>query len=226
MARNVNLHSHPSRVEHWRHVAEIVAFAAAATWAIYIFVYQERIKPATATPQLQSTFGVESHRLNAGRTYVKIHLEMKNIGESLASVGLVNVNVYGVSYGAKVAAFSNLSTQGIIQTGYALPPAPDRFLSSFTNRWHAFGTDKTLILRPGTTFDESFDFALPAHSVDSLKLRYVICWTLPTQRTWKTPFVHNADGSYVYDAGSLYRTDQDVLTCHGNRRGEPYPLTS
>ena len=32
---------------------------------------------------------------------------MKSIGESLASVGLVNV--FGVSYGANVAAYSNLS---------------------------------------------------------------------------------------------------------------------
>ena len=33
-----------------RHVVEAVAIVGAALWAFYVFVYQERIKPASATP--------------------------------------------------------------------------------------------------------------------------------------------------------------------------------
>jgi len=121
-------------IEDWRHLVEIVAFIAAACWAIYVFVYQERIKPESSPPRVHPIFFVEKHALRGARTYVKVHLELKNFGESVASIGVVNVNVYGVTYSSKVSAYtvaprapSDISTGG--DRGRARLSASTRALS-------------------------------------------------------------------------------------------------
>jgi hypothetical protein len=101
MGRDLHVHSHPSPVEHWRHLVEIVALAAAAVWALYIFVYQERIKPASAPPEVQTIISVDHTTIGSGKELVKVSARMKNAGEApFAMVGMV-VNVYGIRYGTQ-----------------------------------------------------------------------------------------------------------------------------
>jgi len=59
MGRELHVHSHPSRVEHWRHLVEIAALTVAAIWGFYVFVYQERIKPASEPAELQALVSLD-----------------------------------------------------------------------------------------------------------------------------------------------------------------------
>ena len=233
MGRNVHLHSHPSRVEHWRHVVEIAAFIAAACWALYVFVYQERIKPESSPPRLHATFAIEQHQLRGARTFVKVNLELKNFGESVASLGVVNVNVYGVTYASKISAYTVApapapsAVPGPIQLGHALAPGPERFLDTFTNVYGSFGAGKKFLnIGPNGSGDESFAFAVPAGNVDALLIRYKICWSHPTDHVFHEPLAQSPDGAYNFVSPTLL---SDVnrkagLLCETNFRGLPFAL--
>ena len=155
-------------IEDWRHLVEIVAFIAAACWAIYVFVYQERIKPESSPPRVHPIFFVEKHALRGARTYVKVHLELKNFGESVASIGVVNVNVYGVTYSSKVSAYTVAPAPhptlvpAAIEVGRGLAPRPARFLSDFTNVYRSFSGAgrKVALINPNGSADQSFAFAI------------------------------------------------------------------
>lgn len=81
-----------------------------------------------------------------------------------------------------------------------------------------------LTIDPGNRFDESFASAIPETSVDSLKIRYTVCWKHPTDRQWNRPLVHRADGSYGFaDVAKNFRGSPGLF-CTFNRRGEPFAL--
>ena len=88
----------PSLVEHWRHLVEIVALLTAAVWAFYVFVYQERIKPAAEPPRLQMSTNVSREALHGGKELVTINVTLKNTGSNDVAIGAVLVNAYGLRY--------------------------------------------------------------------------------------------------------------------------------
>lgn len=127
--RDVHLHSHPSCVEHWRHVVEIVAFAMAAVWALYVFVYQERIKPEAGTPHIAPIVTIEKQPIGNGLTYVKIGLPLKNDRDSSASVAGIIVNTYGVHHNTKVTKnFLEPPASGITIATASVVPEPERLI--------------------------------------------------------------------------------------------------
>ncbi|MBV9262683.1 MAG: hypothetical protein JO324_00065, partial [Candidatus Eremiobacteraeota bacterium] len=50
MSRELRVHSVPTKAEQIRIVVEIVAIVAAGIWALYTFVYEQRIKPLAEAP--------------------------------------------------------------------------------------------------------------------------------------------------------------------------------
>ena len=225
VGRDVHLHNHPSRVEHWRHVIEIAAFIIAASWAVYIFIYQERIKPETVPPHFQATVFVEDHPLSDGRLFVKVRMHIKNDRESTASFAGLYINSYGERYGSKAAPYLNRPASGIIESGDALVPEPEHLVSAFVNEWHSFGTDKTFNLPPGGTFEESVGFAIERKLYDTVKVRWRICWSHPTTLVLDPGLQRLADGSYSFEkTRKIDYARLPGLDCVGQRRGDPFPL--
>ncbi len=87
MGRELHVHSHPSRVEHWRHLIEIAALCIAAIWGFYVFVYQERIKPAGAPVELQTMVTLEHTTLRSNKEFIKVGVRMRNIGSTPLELG-------------------------------------------------------------------------------------------------------------------------------------------
>ena len=79
-----------------RDVVEIVAIAAAGIWALYVFVYEQRIKPAGEPPAVLLTGSM--HKLGQHKGLVQIgysgtvqnigHADVHLIGEGFVAVGL------------------------------------------------------------------------------------------------------------------------------------------
>ncbi len=91
-----------SRVEHWRIGFEIAALIVAAAWGLYVFVYQERIKPAYAPAQLELNTFV-SHTLTAsGQEFVSIDANLKNIGTAEVRLVGISVSAYGLRFDKSV----------------------------------------------------------------------------------------------------------------------------
>ena len=98
MGRDLHVHTHPSSVEHWRHLIEIVALLIAAVWGFYVFVYQERIKPESEPPKLLTTSEVNHWPLTANNELVKTAITLKNNGDVPLRLGFFAVNIYGNKY--------------------------------------------------------------------------------------------------------------------------------
>lgn len=221
--RDVHLHSHPSRVEHWRHIVEIIAFVGAAIWAIYVFVYQERIKPETSPTRIAPTFTVDNRPLRNGRTFVRVRLDLKNIGESTAALAGIIVNVYGVRYGSNTETTLEKPADGIAIAANSITKEPERFIESFTNRWHGFGIDKYARIAPGLSIDQTLSFAVPSKAFDVVLLRWRLCWTHDAEKIYPIKLIRTSDGSFDFDA-----TPQEIrrtsLHCDYQKVSQAYPI--
>jgi hypothetical protein len=222
MQQDVNFHSHPSRVEHWRHVIEIAAIVVAAAWAFYVFVYQERIKPATAEPQLLHSIAVEHYALEGGKELVKVAVEFKNVGISDVQPDGVIVNVYGIHYGSRAARQIEQPLGGIDKTSFGLIASRPVPLYSFFDEWSSMGGDKPrrIVITPGLTQTESFAFAIYGGQYDAVNLLFNWCYSRPTSRVWTSPEIRQADGTSLWQLPK----DHEGLDCGGQRSGLVYPL--
>jgi len=223
VTRQIEVHSRPSTVEHWRHVAEIVALLIAAIWAAYIFVYQERIKPAEAPLQLESTVSVDHNTIAGGKEFVKVNFAMKNIGEEPFALDGLVVNVYGIRFSKMSGEYVEKPLNGVIQLSRTLLPSKPRLLYSYFDTWHGFGSPKVSRISPEITFDESFAFAVPSEAFDVAKIEWLVCWS-PMGTKWPVKRERQADGSYWisgWDTDSVLRAG---LICRRQLRGDYYPL--
>lgn len=222
MQQDVNFHSHPSRVEHWRHVIEIVAIVIAAVWAFYVFVYQERIKPATAAPELQHAISVEHNALSDGKEFVKIAVEFKNVGISMVQLDGVIVNVYGIHYGSRTARQSEQPLSGIDKTSFGLIASRPVPLYSFFDEWPSMGAHKpgAPVISPGTSWTESFAFAIHTGQFDAVNALFYSCVSRPTSNEWMSPEIRQADGTSMWQLPK----EHEGLDCSYQRSGLVYPL--
>lgn len=223
MGRNVHLHSHPSRVEHWRHLIEIVAIAGAAIWALYVFAYQERIKPAAEPAEFQPAFAVEHALLPSGKEFVKVHVEAKNNGQTTIYIAGFVFNAYGVRFmNATHTRRTVSSTDALFER--ALLPEPALLLYSTGTLMQPFGNRSNFItLQPGTTYAGSFSFVIPPRRFDAVKLQWQMCFSKIGNRTWRMPLDRQSDGSYWFDDKDNQANAGTGLVCYDDRR-ENYPL--
>lgn len=222
MGRELHVHSHPSRVEHWRHLVEIVALAIAAIWGFYVFVYQERIKPASEPAELQPMVSVDHTSLKSDKEFIKVGFRMKNIGQTPLELAGLIVNVYGVKYTALEGEHVNKQVNGIVEISRAFVPAYPSLLYTFADRWKAFGSPRSAGLMPGAEFPETFVFAIPPRAFDIVKVDYMVCWARPRRNPWQVTLDRQPDGSFWF-SGAL-SAQASGLYCHYQLRGEYYPL--
>ena len=175
MGRELKVHVHPSRVQRWRHIVEIVAFIGAGLWAIYVFVYQERIKPAGAPPELQTVLSVEHLQLYGGKEFVKVNVRMRNIGHIPFSLAGMVVNVYGLRFGNITGEHVETPLNGVTELSRTLLPSRPSLLYSFFDTWKAFGATKPFRgIDPGGDFVESFAFGVKAGGFDAAKIEWIV----------------------------------------------------
>jgi hypothetical protein len=81
-----------------RDIVEVVAIIAAGIWALYTFVYAERVKPASERPTVQLTGSL--HRLGerGGLVQMEYQATVRNIGHTRVNIIAVGFTVNGVKY--------------------------------------------------------------------------------------------------------------------------------
>lgn len=226
MGRELHVHSHPSGVEHWRHLIEIVALVIAAAWAFYVFVYQERIKPASIAPQLQPSVEVSQSPLGDGREFVKAKIDMTHSGGSPLAVAGMVVNVYGIRYGNTEAEHVEKPMNGITEISYTLAPSRPELLYTFLDTWHGFGAEKRFgaLSGNGQSFSETLSLVTRRYRYDAAKVEWQICWSRPGNAQWAVSARRQPDGSFwfpqVDSGGALF----PGLYCTFQRRGSFFPL--
>ncbi len=168
--------THPSKVEHWRHVVEIAAFVVAAGWAFYVFVYQERIKPANEPGALDIVNPIVQHEdAPRGKEIVTIMLPMKNVGQPAVQLDAFIIDVSGVRYGSRVVNSPQSSSN--VAFNATLPQTVRAPLYSFLFVYAPFGNGSNrAVLRPGINRDFGFSFALLRNAYDALVVNYSVCY--------------------------------------------------
>ena len=93
--RQLHVHSVPTRPENWRTIVEIVAILAAGLWALYTFVYEQRIKPLSEQASFAVPTEISQGPTIHGVAFLTIHKRLVNNGDVPIDLAAESLTVYG-----------------------------------------------------------------------------------------------------------------------------------
>src|ERR1700678_1890730 len=93
--RELHVHSVPTRAEQVRTAVEIIAILAAGLWALYTFVYEQRIKPLSEPAEFSVPTTVTQGPTVNGVVFLKIHKRLENTGNVPIDIAAEAVDIYG-----------------------------------------------------------------------------------------------------------------------------------
>ncbi|MBV8727122.1 MAG: hypothetical protein JO233_04995 [Candidatus Eremiobacteraeota bacterium] len=100
--RQLHVHSVPTRPENWRTIVEIVAIMAAGLWALYTFVYEQRIKPLSEQPSFAVPTDISQGPTIHGVAFLTIHKRLINNGNVPIDIAAESLSVYGETVASSV----------------------------------------------------------------------------------------------------------------------------
>jgi hypothetical protein len=106
-------HDRKDTVSLVRDVVEIAAILAAGIWALYVFAYEQRIKPASEPPSLVLTGSL--HRLGAHNGLIRLSMNatILNNGHTNASLIATSFAADGLRYTANAVPTTDRSIDGL-----------------------------------------------------------------------------------------------------------------
>ncbi len=175
------VHTTPSLVEHWRHLVEIIALITAAVWAFYVFVYQERIKPALEPARLHVSTNLTHEALQGGKELVTIYVTIKNIGSIDASMAGLIVNAYGVKYKGGTSGGSRdiKPASGVTIVNNGLASDDPKLLYSHLALWPPFGAShgrRPLWVPQGEDISIADPLVIERGAYDTVRVTYAFCY--------------------------------------------------
>ncbi len=195
-----HVHTHPSKVEHWRHLLEIIALIIAAVWAFYVFIYQERIKPATLPVYVESSVAVSHQPIGANVEFINVALNFRNIGSTQADLAGVAANVFGYRFLPKTFAYTaaHPKVPGWFDVYDSLGTTQPKLLHSYYHVWQPFGGYGARHLDAGGTSQISFWLGIHRGEYNVVTVAYRYCFTRTgDDRTYHaTPTRHDKNGPF------------------------------
>jgi hypothetical protein len=155
-----------------RNVVEIVAIVAAGLWALYVFAYEQRLKPASEPPSLRLTGSLYKLGSHNGLVQLAIKATIFNNGSTDATLIATGFTADGLRYAPNTTPAVDRSNKGltvyqrdarvasrtlVYRTVEMTRLASPKFSSSFT-------------LQPGQEVPYSAIFAIKAGRFDAIAL--------------------------------------------------------
>lgn len=84
-----------------RHIVEAVAIIGAGIWGFYVFIYQERIKPASEPAALALSVNIDRLGRDAHREALRVTMVLRNTGKTEMDIAGEGYNVWGLRFGQK-----------------------------------------------------------------------------------------------------------------------------
>ena len=216
MAEEQHVYNHPSRVERWRHLVEIVALSLAALWALYIFIYQERIKPGSEGPSVLPTLSVEHEPMLHGKEFIRVDLPVKDIGAADVSVVGGLINVYGLQYSSKEQTSNQQMYMETISSHALQPGKPVLLQSLLVRQQQLTGGLGEFHLTPGSTGNFRTDLAVPYEKYDAVRVEYYFCFGRSDSMRSTYAFAPKKQPTGAYDYTAFSALKSDGLTCRGD----------
>lgn len=150
--RVLRVHSVPTFAEQIRTAVEIVAIVAAGLWALYTFVYEQRIKPLSEAPSFSLPTIVDQGSTLNGVVFLTIHKRLQNMGNVPIDIAAEALSVYGEAIERR-RRYDRIETSTNDKVTADVPRRPVALLFSFAK------------LRSGALGgNQHTDFFVPAHS--------------------------------------------------------------
>jgi hypothetical protein len=202
----------PERSSHWlasaRDVVEIVAIVAAGLWALYVFVYENRIKPALLQPTISVSATMEALGHERGLSAIRLDTNLRNVGSVQARFLAYSVTVLGsrvTSVKATRQQDQNLG-KGEYARHYALSNPVVVYRHAYLTHTADPTVSSDLFLGPDGIDQSAVIFYVPTHAYDRLSAVFVGRFTNRTDATIPTALRIGDDG-----LPRLYGDTQDVV---------------
>jgi hypothetical protein len=167
MKRELHVHSVPTRAEQVRTAVEIIAILAAGLWALYTFVYEQRIKPLSEQPEFSVPTTVTQGPTVNGVVFLAIHKRLENTGNVPIDIAAEALSVYGEEIVNSRIHVKRSVTPYAVEVSADVPRRPVALLLSKVNlRSGAVGGNPktSFYLPPHSSAEEIFLVAVPAHT--------------------------------------------------------------
>lgn len=190
-------------------MVEIVALFIAAVWGFYVFVYQERIKPALEQPNVQDTLNMSASEAGRNKELITIESVWKNLGSVDMQVDGYILNVYGVRYSDTAPRMHVESVYDLaVPPGYIKPvirtrdePLTRTLLLSRFKPWNPLGGYLRGYMTPGEELHADNSLVVRRGTYDTLVAQYGYC-VRRRDDAFRFRFEPRlgSDGAYPYDA--------------------------
>jgi hypothetical protein len=215
VGRELRVHSVPTRTEHLRTVIEMAAICAAGIWAIYTFVFEQRIKPLLERPSFAVPTDVEQGSTIDGVVFVTIHKRLQNTGNVPVAYVAEALSVYGETL-ERTQSTRRRATAQNAEVYADVPRRTAKLLYSFAKlRSGAAGGSplSNFLAPPHTSIDESVLVAVPARAFPVILVaRRDYIRKLPIDSKLAVSIVRAPDGAYDLrsrDASGEYDSEDE-----------------
>jgi len=153
-----------------RDVVEVAAIILAGAWALYVFVYQNGIKPGLAPPSL--SFSVAMRRVGDDGS-----LAVVRVDETIHNDGSVRAHFLGHSltvFGSRVIALNSpapatsKSYSNVLAAYFAYSKEQPVFRDAFVTQLGDPSTGVDMFVEPGETLQYNVEFYVPRGRFDRL----------------------------------------------------------
>ncbi len=209
------VYTHQSRLQHWRHIIEIAAIAGAAVWGLYVFIYQEHIKPAAEPPQLEHAISITQNALPNNRELISFQQTLSNVGTSTIYLAGIAMNVYAVRFGDRMQTTTEPLSHGSGTSTYSIPAKSQTLLYSIGESMEPLGSTHWIHLQPSTRYAFTRTVVVPASWMDAVRITWQTCFTKSPSRHWQLPLERRPDGSLTFvDSQHVVSDDPNGLICY------------
>jgi hypothetical protein len=176
VSREFHVHAVQTRAERLRTAVEIVAIVAAGIWALYTFVYEQRIKPLAEAPEFSVPTVVDQGPTTGGVVFLTIHKRLENTGNVPIDIAAEALSVYGEMLGSRTGHVQRADTPVHAEVDADVPRKPVALLFS-TARLRSGavgGNPKTsFFLPPHSSGEENYLVAVPAEKYPVILVKRV-----------------------------------------------------
>jgi hypothetical protein len=152
-ARDLHVHSVPTIAEQARISIEIVAILAAGLWALYTFVYEQRIKPLSEPASFSLPTVVDQSSTVNGVAFLTIHKRVENTGNVPIDLAAEALSVYGERIARRSERYDRIESPTNVRVQADVPRRAVALLYSFAK------------LRAGAVGgNQNTNYYVPAHS--------------------------------------------------------------
>lgn len=217
MSRELRVHSVPTRAEQIRTAVEIIAIVAAGLWALYTFVYEQRIKPLAEPPEFSLPTIVDQGPTIDGVTFLTIHKRLENIGNVPVDIAAESLTVFGEKVGAFTGHVERKTTPIFVEIRADVPRQQGAVLFSMAKlRGGAIGGKTNFYTAAHASQEATFLVAVPAKT-------YPVILIVRKDYISKAPIAQKIPVRIIRTPQGAYELQSSVLEGEFDNRIE-YPI--